>query len=226
MTGPAAARPGRLVVVVGTGTGVGKTWVTARLARALRATGHTVAVRKPAQSFDPGDDPTTTDAAVLGAATDEAAETVCPPDRWYPVAMAPPMAARALGRPGFTISDLTAEVSTSWSVPSVDVGVVETAGGVRSPQADDGDAVDLLGLLSPDAVVLVADAGLGVINAVRLCTDALAGLAAAPPLIALNRFEPGDATHRDSRAWLERRHGVACLVVPGTEDALCRAVLG
>ena len=47
--------------------------------------------------------PTTTpagrDAAVLGAATGESPEEVCPPHRWYEVAMAPPMAAEALGRP-------------------------------------------------------------------------------------------------------------------------------
>ena len=57
---------------------------------------------------------------------------------------------------------------------------METAGGVRSPQADDGDAVDLVRLLAPDLVVLVADAGLGTINAVRLCVDALAGSGLAP----------------------------------------------
>ena len=50
-------RPHRLVVVVGTGTDVGKTWVAARLLIDLRAAGVTVAARKPAQSFDPDDDP-------------------------------------------------------------------------------------------------------------------------------------------------------------------------
>ena len=50
-------RPRRLVAVVGTGTDVGKTWVSARVLRDLRAAGLRVAARKPAQSFDPGDDP-------------------------------------------------------------------------------------------------------------------------------------------------------------------------
>ena len=49
------ARPRRLVAVVGTGTAVGKTWVTAGLARRLAARGVPVAVRKLAQSFVPGD---------------------------------------------------------------------------------------------------------------------------------------------------------------------------
>lgn len=46
-------RPQRLIVVVGTRTEVGKTWVTARLLRDLRASGRHVAARKPVQSFDP-----------------------------------------------------------------------------------------------------------------------------------------------------------------------------
>jgi len=211
------------VVVVGTGTEVGKTWVTAHLARALRRAGHTVAARKPAQSFGPGEDPAATDAAILGAATGQRAEAVCPPERWYPVAMAPPMAARALGRPGFTAADLAAEVAVSWPVdPAADIGLVETAGGVRSPQADDGDAVDLVSLLAPDVVLLVADAGLGVINAVRLSVDALGD---ERLVVVLNRFDPDDDVHDQSRSWLENHHGLATLSLPGTETALLRAVL-
>ena len=85
----------------------------------------------------------TRDAAVLGAASGEPAEVVCAPHRWYETAMAPPMAAEALGRPAFTIADLVDELR--WSVgpadPALDVGLVETAGGVRSPLAADGDGV-------------------------------------------------------------------------------------
>jgi dethiobiotin synthetase len=218
-----AGRPGRLVVVVGTGTEVGKTWVTAHLARALRQAGHSVAARKPAQSFGPGEDPAATDAAILGAATGQPAETVCPPERWYPVAMAPPMAARALGRPGFSAADLAAEVAASWPAnPATDIGLVETAGGVRSPQADDGDAADLVALLAPDAVLLVADAGLGVINAVRLCIEPLRH---ERVVVVLNRFDPDDHVHGESRSWLEHHDGLATLALPGTETALSQAVL-
>lgn len=228
-------RPQRLVAVVGTATEVGKTWVTARLAGQLAAAGYRVSARKPAQSFGPADDPARSDAAVLGRATGEPAEAVCPPGRWYGVAMAPPMAARALGRPGFTVADLVTEVAGSWPAgaeQAVEVGLVETAGGVRSPQADDGDAVDLLRLLSPDVVVLVADAGLGTINAVRLCVAALAGVAStdgsgatAQLVIALNRFDPDADLHWENREWLLDHDGLATLAVPGTEERLCRAVL-
>ena len=223
-------RPDRLVLVVGTGTEVGKTWVAARVLERLRTGGLAVAARKPAQSFGPEDDRGGTDAAVLGAATGEAPEVVCPPHRWYPVAMAPPMAAAALGRPPFTLADLVAELR--WPArrdgagPSV--GLVETAGGVRSPQAADGDAVGLAGLLRPDVVVLVADAGLGTINAVRLSLAALrsAGVpAASRPVVVLNRFAEGDDLHRRNRSWLADADGTDVVVTPGEEARLAAELI-
>jgi len=188
-------RVGPLVVVVtGTGTEVGKTWVTARVIDTLAADGCRVVARKPAQSHEPGD--LGTDAAILGAASGEVTEMVCPPHRDYEVAMAPPMAAAALGRPSFTIADLVSELACP---PDVDVVLVESAGGVRSPLAADGDTVVLVEALAPDAVVVVADAGLGVINAVRLVTSALGQ---RRPIVVLNRFDDGSDLHHRNLAWL------------------------
>ena len=115
--------------------------------------------------------------------------------------MAPPMAAAALGRPPFTVTDLVGELA--WP-DGVEVGFVETAGGVRSPIAEDGDCADLLDALRPDVVVLVADAGLGTLNLVRLSADALAGHRL---LVVLNRFDEDDALHVANAAWLRERDG-------------------
>jgi dethiobiotin synthetase len=81
----------------------------------------------------------------------------------------------------------------------VDLGLVETVGGPRSPIAHDGDGVDLAQLLVPDAAVLVADAGLGTINAVRL---SVAVLAPVPVVVLLNRFDPSAPLHESNRRWL------------------------
>ncbi|MCB1251206.1 MAG: dethiobiotin synthase [Acidimicrobiales bacterium] len=199
--GDASPRPSRLVLVAGTGTEVGKTFVAAALARRLRAHGRTVAARKPAQSFDPAD-PEPTDAEVLGAATGEPPQEVCPPERWYPVPLAPPMAATRLGRAPVRLDDLVAALT--WP-PAVDVGLIETAGGVRAPQADDGDVVDLLGRVAPDDVLLVADAGLGTINHVRLSADALGRDRLH---VLLNRYDPDDPLHVDNHRWLTERDGL------------------
>ncbi len=219
-------RPERLVLVVGTGTGVGKTWVAAAVLSRLAAAGHRVAARKPAQSFEAADAAGATDAGVLGAATGEAPTTVCRPPRWYPVAMAPPMAAEVLGRPPFTVAELVAEVG--WPTPPPGVGMVEAAGGVRSPQAADGDAVALGRLLRPDVVVLVAHAGLGTINDVRLAVDVLTAPigVAAPVVVVLNRFDPADELHRRNRDWLVDRDGATVVTTPGQEEVLSRRLLG
>jgi len=213
-------RPGRLVLVAGTGTDVGKTWVSARLLATLRAAGTTVAARKPAQSFDPADEPGGFDSAVLGAASGEASETVCDPGRWYEVAMAPPMAADALGRGAFTLAQLHQELT--WPDPAVEVGLVETAGGVRSPQTHDGDVVALTGLLAPDIVLLVADAGLGTLNSVRLSIDALPD--AVPVVVVLNRYEEDNDLHVRNRRWLLEEDGLSVVTMPDEAERLAALV--
>ncbi len=227
-------RPTRLVAVCGTGTEVGKTWVAAAVLRECRRRDLPVAARKPAQSFA-GDAPVpeSTDAAQLAAASGEEPDDVCPPHRSFGAALAPPMAAESLGRPAFTVDDLVAELC--WPDAPVAMGVVELAGGLRSPQADDGDGLDLLVGLEPDAVVLVADAGLGTLNAVRLSLEALATLVAgdgpgpsvpAPVFVVLDRFDGRDEVHRRNRAWLSERDGDQVFVVPGQEVELVDALLG
>jgi dethiobiotin synthetase len=94
----------------------------------------------------------------------------------------------------------------------VDVGLVEGAGGPRSPLASDGDSVDLARALRPDAIVLVADAGLGTINAVRLAHQPLAEV--APVTVVLNRFQAADDLHVRNREWLTERDGFDVTVTP------------
>ncbi len=122
----AAARPRLLVVVLGTATEVGKTWMSAAALRELAGRGRRVSARKPAQSFDP-DDGHPTDAFVLGGATGEN-----PRDR------VPAGAVLVPGGPGATDGRLPAQAQgTGADVAEmvgrrgavgggVDVGLVET----------------------------------------------------------------------------------------------------
>ena len=66
-------RPRRLVVIAGTGTEVGKTWVGCRVLELARKRGWKVAARKPAQSF--GADQST-DAELLSMATGESVHDI------------------------------------------------------------------------------------------------------------------------------------------------------
>ena len=210
--------PVAVVPVAGTGTSVGKTYVAARLAASLRTRGIPVVARKPVQSFAAGD--TETDADVLAAATGEDPLVVCPPHRRFPLAMAPPMAAEALGRPPFTIADLTGEIIAT--APADALIMVESAGGVRSPLASDGDTVALAEELRPGRVLLVADAGLGTINAVHLSVDALAGQRV---VVFLNRFDPRDDLHARNRDWLATRAGLEVVTDPEALERIAAAVL-
>ena len=193
--------------MTGTATEVGKTWFSAVTLGLLRHRGVRVAARKPVQSHAP--DAAPTDAEVLAAATSEEPSMVCRPERTYPIALAPPMAAEQLGRAAFTIADLVDELT--WA-PGTDIGFVEGVGGPRSPLAADGDTVDLVRALGPDLVVIVADAGLGAINAVRLSR---APFTDVPVIVALNRFDASvDTLHERNRAWLEHREGLAVVTSP------------
>jgi dethiobiotin synthetase len=214
-------RPRRLILVAGTATEVGKTWTGGEVLRRLRDRGVSVAARKPAQSAD-RDDPGPSDAEVLGAATGEQPAEVCPPHRTYTVAMAPPMAAAVLGLPEPSTADLLAELE--WPPgpdgDGVEVGWLETVGGPRSPIASDGDAVTLADELDPELVVLVADAGLGTINAVLVSLAPFAGRHAT---VFLNRFDPTDDLHRRNRDWLATREGLEVVV---DLEALSKVVRG
>lgn len=206
------SRPRRLVVCLGTGTEVGKTWVGAATLAELRRAGTTVAARKPVQSFEAGD-PFPTDARWLADATGEPVDLVCPAHRDFTVALAPPMATEVLGLEPIALAELVDEIDGSW-VASTDLGWVEAAGGVRSPIAHDGDGVALVQALRPDAVVLVADAELGTLNAVRLCLDALAPTA-TEVVVVLNRFDPTNDLHRRNLEWLAVRDGATVVTDTG-----------
>lgn len=201
----------RLVVIAGTGTEIGKTWFAERLIESARARGLRVAARKPAQSYSSSD--AVTDADMLAKASGEEVEQVCPRHRWYPVPMAPPMAADSLGRERIELARLIEELR--WS-SDTELAVVETAGGLCSPMAHDGDNLALIHQLQPACVILVADAGLGTLNAVRLCLHALG---ATRTHVFLNRFDASNELHARNREWLSRE-GVQSWIESELEELL------
>jgi dethiobiotin synthetase len=112
------------------------------------------------------------------------------------MAMAPPIAAAFLGIEPPSLAELVAELV--WPPDGVEVGLVETVGGPRSPLAADGDSAALAAAIHPDLAVLVAHAGLGAINAVRLSAPTVT----APLVVFLNHFDGGDLDDRNLR-WLQ-----------------------
>lgn len=187
------------VVVTGTDTEVGKTWVTARLAEALHQAGLRVHARKPVQSYEEEAGPT--DAEVLAQATGEDPALVCPGHRWYPLPLAPPMAAEALERDPLALEDLVTELN----LPDDGITFVEGVGGPRSPLTDDADTTDLARSIGAGRVLLVADSELGTINRVLLSSEAFAPL---PVHVFLNRYDDGSELHSRNRRWLAEECGL------------------
>jgi len=126
------------------------------------------------------------------------------------------MAAASLGLSPFTVRDLVGEVV--WP-DEADVGLVELAGGLGSPQACDGDGADFVNLLAPDRAVLVSCSGLGALSSTRLACRALGQL---PAVVYLNRFDPADGVHAANLRWLTEVDRLTVVVEPGQ---LARALL-
>lgn len=156
-----------MVVVSGTGTGVGKTVVTAGVAALARARGAAVAVVKPAQTGvatgEPGD---LDDVRRLAGVTDlhELAR--------YPDPLSPAAAAR---RSGLTSLDLDGTARRVRHLAGArDLVLVEGAGGLLVRYDEDGATVaDLARALDAPVLVVVAP-GLGTLNATALTLEAMA----------------------------------------------------
>ena len=211
------------VVVVGTGTEVGKTWVTAELIGRARALDVKVAARKVVQSFDPSEPVETQDRSILARASGEDPLIVCPDAKSFALALAPPMAAQALGRPAPDLEQLL----DMWPCdPGSDQLFIETAGGLRSPQGSDADALDVAAWVDPDVVLLVAADELGVISLVRLCHDALSRrLGEAEIAVVLNDRGTG-ASVGGNAAWLRDHDGYRVFETHVGLDDLAEQLVG
>lgn len=149
--------------ITGTGTGVGKTYVAALIARALRESGRRVGVYKPVASgcemrngqlFSP-------DAQALWEAAGRpgTVEQVCPQN--FAAPLSPHLAARAEGR-RVDAEQLRSGIEY-WRKTS-DVVIVEGAGGLMSPLSDDDYNADLAAEFGYPLVIVAANT-LGTINA-------------------------------------------------------------
>ena len=149
--------------ITGTGTGVGKTYVTALIAHALRNAGKRVGVYKPVASDCELRDGqlTSPDAVALWEAAGRPGtlEQVCP--QLFAAALAPHLAARA---EGCRVDQQLLRDGIQFWLESSEVVLVEGAGGLMSPISDDDYNADLAAEFGYPLVVVAANE-LGIINA-------------------------------------------------------------
>jgi dethiobiotin synthetase len=188
--------------VTATDTGVGKTVVTAGLARALRAQNRKVAVFKPVQSGALAKDPNG-DTALLGAENVYA----------FAAPLAPLVAAR---QDGVTI-ELEPILRQADRLISVhEVVLVEGAGGLLVPLAETLLVADLARALGLP-LVIVARAGLGTVNQVLLTLEAARARDLPVAAVVLNGEEDASTEHNAELIGLFG-HRPPVLRVPHLED--------
>jgi dethiobiotin synthetase len=184
-----------LLVVSGTGTGIGKTHASAALLRAwarlLEARGverPQVAGLKPVESGV--SEGTKTDAATLEQASTFHVKRF-PPPYMLTRAVSPHLAAADEGRT-IELGVIQAYVADVREV--VDGVAVELPGGLFSPLAPGLDNADVARALSPTALLLVAPDRLGVLHDVAAATRAAAACAVAITGIVVVAPEHPDAS--------------------------------
>jgi dethiobiotin synthetase len=209
------------VVILGTGTGVGKTHVAAALASALQArlgAGQVLAL-KPVETGAPY-----RDAARLQTHN---AFPVKPHPRYaLPEPISPHLAADRAGQ-RIELGEIVAWVETleaqfalcdNTLLHICACSVIETAGGALSPLADGVRNVELALAFEPACWVLVAPDALGVLHELGATITALGAIARAPDAVILSAAATPDASTGTNADEL-RRLGVADpLVCLGRND--------
>ena len=196
--------PRGVLVITGTGTGIGKTVVTAAIAALARARGDRVAIVKPAQTgVHPGPGSDVPDAETIErlsgvADTHELAR--------FPDPLSPEAAARVSGLPPLDLAHAADYIAKL--ADSRDLVLVEGAGGllVRYDAAG-ATLADLAAMCGAPALVVVA-AGLGTLNHTALTLEALAARRLELAGVAIGSWpdDPGLA-ERQNRSALEALTG-------------------
>lgn len=208
----------RRIVVLGTGTGVGKTYVTRCLARALAQVtphGSVVALKPIETGVAPG---VPSDAGALAEVAQGCALPSPHPLYSFREPLTPYLAALREGRPPVELEAVQqwlaaweGDVSRatlgapaqpdrpdrSASAHGPDWAIIETAGGVFSPLAVGLTNFDLWLALEPCAAVLVARDGLGTLHDVTATLEALAARGRRPEHLVLTtpRRDPSTGTN-------------------------------
>lgn len=199
--------------ITGTGTEVGKTYVTGLILKKLQAGGAHPAYykaamsgnhRRPNGSLIPGD----ALAVQQMAGLTQSLASMCP--YVYEHAYAPHLAARLEGNP--VVLDKVVEGFRALT-PGHDYLTVEGSGGILCPIRMDQtqlwleDIIRALGLSS----VLVADAGLGTINSVVLTAEYMRARGLPLKGILFNHCHPGHVMEEDNIALCQQMTGLPTL---------------
>lgn len=197
-----------VVIITGTGTGVGKTIATAALATAARQAGLDVAVCKPVQTGIADGDDDLAEVGRLSGVSELFASAR------YPEPLAPAAAAEQAGMALPRRSELLSLVRGADRPGRLTL--VEGAGGLLVELAADGVTLRDLAVDLNAAVLVVVGAELGTLNHTALTLESLAGqgLSCAGLVIGSWPQQPGPAA-TSNRAALARQAPVRAVLPAG-----------
>ncbi len=207
--------------ITGTGTDVGKTFVTGLIVKKLKESGRDAAYFKAAMSGNarredgtliPGD----AEWVKKVSGIRQPVEEMCP--YLYENAYSPHLAARLEGNP------VRMEVVKEWfgrTAAKYDYVTAEGSGGILCPICFDGEKVwleDVIKELGP-ACLIVADAGLGTINHAVLTAEYMERKGIPVKGFIFNRFHPGNIMEEDNVRMCRERTGLKVLACVKEGDA-------
>jgi dethiobiotin synthetase len=190
------------VLVTGTDTGVGKTWVACGLAHAIRHAGRSVTAVKAVETGCEDRPAPTEDGVRLAAATGQTAPTRALRRFRAPIAPAP-----AADLEGLTLDldELAAEIGAAAATSQL--LLLEGAGGLLSPLGWDWNAVDLAQAFHATALVVASDR-LGSINHTLLTLSALDLAGVRVAAIVLSAPAAADASTGSNGPAIARLSGI------------------
>lgn len=208
----------RGIFITGTGTGVGKTWVTRGLARALSRAGSRVTAIKPVET---GCDPDPQDAIALAraCARPELAHALGLHRGRAPLA---PWAATLEGEPALDFHRVAQ--STRALCQDAELALVEGAGGLLVPLDADHDAADLALAVGAE-LLIVAEDRLGVLSHVLTAAEAARARNLNVRAFVLTRVQPDPSQRTNARILTERLSSPIAIFppAPDEDDALADA---
>lgn len=201
------------LMVVGTDTDVGKTYITAAIARQLVAEGVQTGVYKPACSGSLRDEKTGTfhwpDVEHLSAAiqTSVPVERICP--QRFHAPLAPPVAA---AREDQRVNESLLLEGAQWWQDQAEFLLVEGVGGVLCPLSEHTLIVDFAAQLKLP-LLIVARAGLGTINHSLLTIEVLQNRGLPIAGLILNDVDPtlNDESRQSNAAQIQQWTSVPVL---------------
>jgi len=202
-------------VILGTGTGVGKTFVARALVQAIAERGHPAAGLKPIETgLGLAGSAGASDAAELASLAFCASLPSPHPLYGFAEPVTPSRAARTSGQ-HIELQRIASWVRGAAATEALPLQVIiETAGGVFSPLTDQHSNFDLAKVLDPSIWVLVAPNRLGVLHDVTSALRAMAALGRQPDWIILSAPEAPDPSTPTNREELGRLHSTPVVELP------------